>query len=145
MEFKSSHVAEAEGGILAHSVRVSTLNFRKGRVLTRSDLEGLAHAGVETVVIARLAAGDIGEDEAAARIAAAASGTHIRVGAAFTGRANLYALEHGLALVDANLVDDVNMIHESITLATVPPFTHVSPRQMIATVKIIPFAAPADA
>ena len=145
MEFKSSPVTQAEGGLLAHSVRASGLNFRKGRVLTRSDLEGLAQAGIETVVIARLGADDVCEDEAAARIAAAASSDHIRVGAAFTGRANLYALEHGLALVDANLVNDVNLVHESITLATVPPFTHVSPRQMIATVKIIPFAAPAAA
>jgi molybdenum cofactor cytidylyltransferase len=145
MEFKASAVAQAEGGILAHSVRANGLNLRKGRVLSRADLEALGRAGVESVVIARLNNEDLGENEAAARIAAAAAGDHVRVGAAFTGRANLYAREHGLALVDAALVDRINLIHESITLATVAPYGRVSPRQMLATVKIIPFAAPASA
>jgi len=117
MEFKASPVAQAEGGILAHSVRTNGLNLRKGRVLSRGDLEALGRAGVESVVIARLNNEDLGENEAAARIAAAAAGDHVRVGAAFTGRANLYAREHGLALVDAALVDRINLIHESITLA----------------------------
>jgi len=145
MEFKASSVDQAEGGILAHSVRASGLNLRKGRVLSREDIEALQRAGVESVVIACLDNEDLGENEAAARIASAAAGDHVRVGAAFTGRANLYAREHGLALVNAALVDRINLIDESITLATVAPFTRVSPRQMLATVKIIPFAAPASA
>src|ERR1051325_7378464 len=108
MQFKSSPTAEAEGGILAHSVRASGLNFRKGRVLSRSDLNDLKSAGVEQVVIARLEKDDVGENDAAARIAAAAAGDQVRVGAAFTGRANLYALENGLALVNASLINEVN-------------------------------------
>ncbi len=94
------------------------------------------------VIAARLEEADMAEDEAASRIAKSCAGRDIRVGAAFTGRANLYATEAGLALVDAAKVDALNAMDESITLATLAPFTRVAPRQMLATIKIIPFAAP---
>ncbi len=66
------------------------------------------------------------EDEAAARIARLCAGGHVRIGAAFTGRANLYATEAGVGIVDARLVDRLNAIDESITLATVAPFARVA-------------------
>src|SRR5579871_5081141 len=99
MRFGSCPVREAEGGILAHSVRAGAVAFRKGRVLSSDDVAALAKAGVERVVVARLDQDDVGEDVAAARIAEALAGKGVRVGAAFTGRANLYALEHGVALI----------------------------------------------
>jgi molybdenum cofactor cytidylyltransferase len=142
MEFSSVPVARAEGGILAHQVRAGERVLKKGRVLSADDLRALAGAGVQTVVIARPGKDDVGEDKAASRLAQALAGSWVTVGAAFTGRANLYAAVDGLALVDAPAVDALNLIDESITLATVPPFARVSPRQMLATVKIIPFAAP---
>jgi molybdenum cofactor cytidylyltransferase len=36
----------------------------------------------------------------------------------------------------------LNRLHESLTLATVAPFEIVEARQMLATVKVIPFAVP---
>jgi molybdenum cofactor cytidylyltransferase len=142
MQFGSSPVAAAQGGILAHSVRTSGLVFRKGRILSEADIAALIAAGLTSVVIARLEKNDVGEDEAAARLARALAGRHVRVGAAFTGRANLYALEQGLAIVDQARIDALNLVDESITLATVGPYSRVATRQMLATVKIIPFAAP---
>jgi molybdenum cofactor cytidylyltransferase len=136
--FASIPISQAEGAILAH--RVGT--FRKGRVLSPADVEALAAAGVREVVAARLETADMAEDEAASRIAKSCAGADIRIGAAFTGRANLYATGAGLALVDAVKVDALNALDESITLATLAPFTRVAPRQMLATIKIIPFAAP---
>ena len=43
---------------------------------------------------------------------------------------------------DRERVDRLNLVDEAITLGTLPPFTVVEPRQMVATIKIIPFAAP---
>jgi len=60
----------------------------------------------------------------------------------FTGRANLHAIHHGLVVVDSNRVRALNRVHESLTLATAAPFEAVEARQMVATVKIIPFAIP---
>ncbi len=38
----------------------------------------------------------------------------------------------------------LNRLHESLTLATVQPFAIVEQREMVATVKVIPFAVPRD-
>ena len=64
--------------------------------------------------------------------------------APFTGRANLHAAAHGLLLVDRDRVDRFNRIDEAVTLATLPEYAVVQARQMVATVKIIPFAIPAE-
>lgn len=62
----------------------------------------------------------------------------------FTGRANLYAAHHGVVIIDTARVNALNRIHESLTLATLAPHGVVGERQMVATVKIIPFAVPRD-
>ncbi len=45
-------------------------------------------------------------------------------------------------MVDHERLDALNELDESVTVATLPPFARVEPRQMVATVKIIPYAAP---
>jgi molybdenum cofactor cytidylyltransferase len=142
MQFGSCPVADAQGGILAHQVRAGTVSFKKGRVLSANDVSALQTAAISEVVIARLEASDVAEDEAASRLAAALAGGDVRIGAAFTGRANLYAEADGIAVIDRTTVDALNRIDESITLAVVPPYARVERRQMLATVKIIPFATP---
>lgn len=145
MKFGEIPVAEAEGAVLAHSRRAGERLFRKGRVLSAEDIAALRAAGIERVVAARLEPCDVEENEAATRIAALIAGTGVRANAAFTGRVNLYAEANGLALIDAARVDALNAIHESITLATVVPFALTESRAMLATIKIIPFAAPREA
>ena len=142
MKFGEVPLAEAHGAILAHSLKLGATALKKARVLSAADLELIAAAGISRVVVARLEAGDVGEDAAAERIAAAAAGPGIAAAAPFTGRVNLHAEAHGLLVFDPERVDALNLVDESITLGTLPPFATVSPRQMVATVKIIPFAAP---
>ena len=145
MQFGPVPIDQAHGAILAHSVRAGSVLFKKGRVLSADDIAALQEDGHRDVVVVRLEAGDVAEDEAAARIAGRCAGSGLRAGAAFTGRSNLYALENGLAVVDEARVNALNAIDESITLATIAPYARVAPRQMMATVKIIPFAAPKPA
>jgi len=142
MYFGPVPVAEAAGTILAHSVRKSCLILKKGRVLSAEDAAALEAAGFATVTVARLDAGDVGEDEAATRVAAALRGGHLRTAAAFTGRVNLFAEAAGLVVLDRDRLEAVNLADESVTIATLPAFAQVEPGQMVATVKIIPFAAP---
>jgi molybdenum cofactor cytidylyltransferase len=144
MIFGEIEVGAAEGAVLAHSVRSGGFSFKKGRVLSSGDVSALADAGVQTVFAARIEAGDVHEDAAAARLADAVSGDGLTQQGASTGRANIYSAHDGIALVDAGLVRALNRLHESITLATLPPFQTVKAGQMVATVKIIPFAAPAS-
>src|SRR5437016_12400984 len=142
MKFGEVPVGEAEGAILAHSLRLGATVLKKGRVLARADLDAIAASGLQHIVVARLEPGDVREDEAAAEIAAAVAGRNITVANAFTGRANLFAETRGLLVFDRDRLDRLNLVDESVTLGTLPPFAVVEPRQMVATVKIIPFAVP---
>ena len=141
MQFLVSAVSEAAGAVLAHSIRAGARVLRKGRLLGDADIAALTEADIREIMIARLGPEDVPEDEAAARIARLCAGANVRIGAAFTGRANLYAIEAGLAVVDSASVDQLNAIDESITIATLPSATRVAPWQMLATIKIIPYAA----
>jgi molybdenum cofactor cytidylyltransferase len=140
VKFGAVPLAEAEGAILAHAVKLARTTFKKGRVLSREDVAALKESGHENVIAARLEDGDVPEDRAAAQIATAIAGDGLVTGAAFTGRANLYARERGIAVVDHTRLDCINQIDEAITLATVAPWTLLDARSMAATIKIIPFA-----
>ena len=91
MKFGPVPLKDAEGALLAHSIRVEGAVFRKGRLLSAADLAALAQAGVEEVTAARFEPGDMDEDSAAAAIAAAVAGEGLEVAAPFTGRVNLFA------------------------------------------------------
>lgn len=142
MQFGSCPVGSAQGAILAHSVRADGQLLKKGRVLSSDDIALLLRSSHSDVMVARLEENDVSENEAAERIARPAANDTVRVGAASTGRSNLYATADGLALIDEAALVALNAIDESITLATVAAFARVSARQMLGTVKIIPFAAP---
>ena len=145
MRFGEIATAEAEGAILAHSLRLGTIALKKGRVLSRSDVGAIAAAGFAQITAAQLDLEDIGENEAAERIAAAAVGPGIAAALPFTGRVNLHAEARGVLVFDPQRIDRINLVDEAITIGTLPPFAVVEPGQMVATVKIIPFAAPAGA
>lgn len=142
MFFGRIPVVEAAGAMLAHQVAAGETHFRKGHVLTAADVTALQKAGVVAVTVARLEPGDLDEDEAAARLAAAALGPGLRADPAFTGRANLFATQAGLFLPDAARIDAFNQRDPDLTLATLPAFRRVVPGEMVATIKIIPFAVP---
>ncbi|NDH60460.1 MAG: 4-diphosphocytidyl-2C-methyl-D-erythritol kinase [Alphaproteobacteria bacterium] len=145
MRFGDTPIDEATGAILGHSWRSGGVNFAKGRTLSAGDVARLKAAGAATVVAARLDPDDMHEDEAAATVAKALAGEGIEVTAPFTGRCNHFARGVGLAIVDHARIDALNELDESVTVATLPPFTRVEPRQMVATVKIIPYGAPRGA
>jgi molybdenum cofactor cytidylyltransferase len=148
MIFGPVAVEKALGAILAHSVELEgtgrPAKLPKGTVLTEAHLARLAGAGVAEVVAARLEPGDLHEDAAAARIAAAlpGAGGGLEIGASATGRVNLRATVPGLLEIDAAAIDAANRVHPAITIATVKPWTRLEQRGLAVTVKIIPFAAP---
>ncbi|HSF94703.1 MAG TPA: molybdopterin-binding/glycosyltransferase family 2 protein [Thermohalobaculum sp.] len=146
MKFGPVPVAEAAGAILAHSVRLETGRLKKGVRLRAADIAALRAAGLAEVVVARLEPGDVPEDKAAARIGAALApdpaARGLVVSAPFTGRVNFYAAGGGVLRLVPETIARLNAIDEAVTLATLPDFTRVAPRQMLATVKIIPYAAP---
>ncbi len=144
MFFGSIPVAEAQGAILAHAVRQGALVMKKGRVLSAEDCAALAQAGVASIIGARLEAGDVGEDEAAQRVATALAGDHLRCDVPSTGRVNLFAECAGILVADIARIDRFNAVDEALTFATLPHLKPVEAGEMVGTMKIIPFAVSED-
>ncbi|MEP9371371.1 molybdopterin-binding/glycosyltransferase family 2 protein [Mesorhizobium sp. KR1-2] len=140
MRFGAVPIDQAEGAVLAHSLTAGGRRFRKAHLLGADDIAFLKADGIRELVVATLDPGDLGEDRAAARIARALSIRNIEVKPAATGRVNLHAEAAGVFTVDKALVDAVNAVDPAITLATVPDYAEMQAGQMVATVKIIPFA-----
>ncbi|WP_374832561.1 NTP transferase domain-containing protein [Paenochrobactrum pullorum] len=140
MQFGRLSLKDALGAILAHTIIADEKVIKKGSILTRSDIEHIRLAGHADVLAAKLEALDIGEDDAARRIADCLSFENIRAGLATTGRVNFYAEKAGLFCVSEELVHAINRVDSSITLATLAPFTRTTVDMLVATVKIIPFA-----
>src|SRR5690349_878720 len=140
MKFGPVSPDEAIGATAVHSIRKGDLVLKKGTRIGEKEAAALKSAGVDRIVVARLETGDISEDQAAGEIAKMVAGLQVRVDRAFTGRCNLFADAAGVLVVDRDTIDRLNRIHESITFATLSAFKPVVEGEMIATVKIIPFA-----
>ncbi|WP_296426241.1 molybdopterin-binding protein [Yoonia sp.] len=142
MKFGSVPVADALGAILAHSVVIAGGRLRKGQVLQADDLGLLMASGHDVVTVAQLGPGDVDEDHAAARLAAAIAGSGVRLTAAATGRVNVMAQGPGIARIAVAGINAVNAVNPMITVATVPPYHRVDRGTMIATIKIIAYGVP---
>ena len=142
MIFGRLPLAEAEGAVLAHTRRLRGRVIKKGSVLTADAVEALMEAGLTEVIAARLEPGDVAEDAAAGRLADALLSPGLNRSAARTGRVNLAAAQAGLLRVDAGMVDAINAVDEGLTVGTLPDYAVVAPREMVATIKVIPFAVP---
>jgi molybdenum cofactor cytidylyltransferase len=140
MKFGPVPPDEALGATAVHTIRQGALVLKKGTVVGLAEVAALKAAGIAQIVVSRLEPGDVSEDVAAAEIGAAVAGEGVRIDRAFTGRANLFAVEAGVLVVAREAIDRLNRIDEAITFATLAAYKPVVAGEMIATVKIIPFA-----
>jgi molybdenum cofactor cytidylyltransferase len=143
MKFGPASPRDAIGGVTVHTLRQGTLVLKKGTTIGPNEVDALNRAGVKEIVVVRLEDGDVSEDVAAANIARAVAGEGVNVERAFTGRANLFAANAGVLVVDRDKVQRINDVDEAITFATLAAFKPVVEGEMIATVKLIPFGVEA--
>lgn len=144
MKFGPVPLDEAEGAILAHSLSAGGRKIRKAQVLSKEDISLLREAGISEVIAAVLDTEDVDENAAAQQMVAAMRFSGIDARPAATGRVNLHAIASGIFTVDAALIDSINAIDPAITVATLEQNAPVEDHQMVATVKIIPYAVPGD-
>ncbi|GHE02601.1 molybdopterin biosynthesis protein [Defluviimonas sp. 20V17] len=148
MRFGPVPIDQAEGAILAHSEALAGRKLKKGRVLTAADLAAFRDAGATQLTVARLDPGDVPEDAAATRLAAAlvpdAEAAGLTLSPAFTGRVNIKAARPGLVALDPGAIRALNLIDPALTLATLAPLTRVPPGALVGTVKIISYAIGED-
>ena len=140
MKFGAVAPKNARGATAVHTIRQGDLVLKKGTLIGPAEIAALEAAGIKDVVVAQLEPGDVSEDVAAAEIAKKVAGPGVHIDRAFTGRANLFAQVPGVLVVDKDAVDRLNRVDEAITFATLTAFKPVVAGEMIATVKIIPFA-----
>ena len=143
MIFGQIDTREAEGTILAHSVYCGNKRLKKGSSLTTDDIALLLAADIQNVSVARLEAMDIGENEAAAVLAAAIAPLDepnaLDHSVAFTGRVNLIASAAGVALIDSEKLIAMNTLDPMISCATVPNYQQMQKGGLVATIKIISY------
>src|SRR5262245_61431952 len=108
MKFGPVPTDQADGAVLAHTLRANGRVFKQGRVVDAAALADLSAAGYATVTVARLEPGDVAEDEAASRVASAIAGPGLRTAEAFTGRCNLVAETRGVVQIDERRVRELN-------------------------------------
>ena len=140
MKFGAVAPKNARGATAVHTIRQGDLVLKKGTLIGPAEIAALEAAGIKDVVVAQLEPDDVAEDVAAAEIAKKVAGPGVHIDRAFTGRANLFAQVPGVLVVDKDAIDRLNRVDEAITFATLTAFKPVVAGEMIATVKIIPFA-----
>ncbi len=140
MKFGPVPVGEVEGAILAHATLAGKSRLKKGTVLGDNEVASLREAGIETVIAAVLEAGDVAENEASARLGAAFAEPSLKIEEAHTGRVNILAANDGVLQIDKAVINAFNAVDPDVTIATLPEYLRVSSGDMVATIKIIPFA-----
>lgn len=141
MKAQTVGVKESTGRILCCTIFRSCGRklLAKGHVISDEDVRLLETEGMEKVWVTELEDGEIGEDEAVTIISREMGCGALEIRLAAGGRANLFATESCCALVDDELLKQINCT-SSVAIATVPNFSHAKAGQRIATVKSTPFA-----
>ncbi|MEP6896286.1 MAG: molybdopterin-binding protein [Chloroflexota bacterium] len=143
MKFAAVLLSEAKGKILGHNIAGSNGQrlLRKGKPLTDEDLENLRGLGRVTVYVAEMEPDDVDENKAARRVAEAVCGVGLHLQGSAAGRSNLISDQQGILRVDVERLAQINE-YAGITLATMMNHSPIQARQIVATVKIIPYALP---
>ncbi|HSU60617.1 MAG TPA: molybdopterin-binding protein [Bryobacteraceae bacterium] len=111
----------------------------KGHVLSDEDIRLLQTEGMQQVWVTELEEGEIGEDEAVMAVAEAMCCGSVEIRLAAGGRANLVATADCCALVDDDLLKQINFA-SSVVIATVPNYRFIKAGERVATIKSAPFA-----
>ncbi len=111
----------------------------KGHVLSDEDIRLLTTEGMQEVWVTELEEGEVGEDAAVMAVSEAMCCGSVEIRLAAGGRANLVATEDCCALVDDELLKQINCT-SSVVIATVPNYRFARAGERIATVKSAPFA-----
>jgi molybdenum cofactor cytidylyltransferase len=143
MKFGPIETAEGLGKVLGHNIanHDGKRILRKGKIITGEDIELLQTLGRTSIYVAELERDDISEDEAAERIAIAATGNNLRLSSPATGRVNIFSTKTGVLRVNLAGLNRINSF-QGITLATLETNSMVVAGKMAATVKILPYALP---
>jgi hypothetical protein len=135
-----------DGAVLCHDLRSpdGSVRYRKGRVMTAADLPAVAALPWDELHLVRMEVGDVHEDEAGERLARAAAGAGVVVGAASAGHWPLRAEWRGIADIAVGPLGQVNAV-EGLCVYTLFSGHVVDAGEVVARAKITPFVMHRDA
>jgi molybdenum cofactor synthesis domain-containing protein len=140
---KSVPVQDAIGMVLCHDVtqiipgKFKGRAFKKGHIIKPEDITTLLDIGKEHVYVWEIQAGFLHEDDAAIRIANAASGEGIALSEPKEGKVALSAVSHGLLKVNSDALYHINEI-DQVICATLHTNQTVTAGKIVAGTRIIP-------
>jgi molybdenum cofactor cytidylyltransferase len=111
----------------------------KGHILSDEDIRLLETEGMQQVWVTELEDGEVGEDDAVMAVAEAMCCGSVEIRLAAGGRANLIATSDCCALIDDELLKQINCT-ASVVIATVQNYRFMHAGERIATIKSAPFA-----
>lgn len=136
-------VEDAIGMVLSHDMteiipgQHKSAAFKKGYVLKANDVERLLNMGKRHIPIIEYQEGDVHEDEAALKIAKAATGSGIILSEPSEGKVSLTSEYYGLLKINTKALMEINMI-EDIMIATSHANFLVEAGNHIAGTRIFP-------
>ena len=111
--------------------------FRRGHVIAEADIPRMLDMGKRTVFVWEENAGEIHEEDAAARMAAMAPVPGARYTPPSEGKVLLMAEAAGMLRVDTALLAEINSIGD-LTISTLPDHYPVKPGMRLASMRIVP-------
>ncbi|ACN13823.1 putative molybdopterin biosynthesis protein moeA [Desulforapulum autotrophicum HRM2] len=146
---KTVPVQEAVGMVLCHDLtrivpgEFKGRAFKKGHVVQEEDVQTLLEIGKEHLYVWEATEGRIHENEAASRIATAASGPGIRLTQASEGRINLIADRDGLLKINVQALNRINSIDEMV-FGTLHTNQQVTKGRGVAGTRVVPLTIKQD-
>ena len=140
---KTVPVQEAVGMVLCHDLtrivpgEFKGRAFKKGHVVQADDVQALLKIGKEHLYVWEATEGHLHENEAASRIATAASGPGIRLTQASEGRINLIADRDGLLKINVQALNRINRIDEMV-FGTLHTNQQVTKGRSVAGTRVVP-------
>lgn len=147
IEMPAREACAHPGLVLCHNVfdpeQPRKVLLRKGRVLSPKDREVLEILDGAPLHLLVLGPDDVAEDEAGERLALAAAGPGVRVGASAESQVRLEAADRGLLRIHQSRLSQVNAL-DGITVWTLEDLTPVEVGRHVASAKVAPLAVPAS-
>ena len=139
---KKIRVEDAVGMTLCHDLTEMRDGFkgpafRRGHVITESDIPHMLDIGKQTVFVWEENAGEIHEEDAALRMAAMAPVNGAHYAGPSEGKVVLIADIQGMLRVDTALLNQINAIGD-LTISSLPDHYPVQPGMRLASMRIVP-------
>jgi hypothetical protein len=136
---------EVVGRMLAHDIEIGgRAKLRKGHLVTEDDLPTLRAGEGGKLHVLALEAGDLPEEEAGRRLAAAIAGAGVIVKGPVEGRFNLVAAARGLLRFDTAALQALNEL-EDVSIFALYDGQTVEAGEVLAGVKVTPLVAREEA